>query len=147
MTQTKDDDLVTIPCWGGCGRSVRLRKASVRDGDVVCCRDGFGDTRFLRLRPGLIRIFSEHKNDDGLTFQKIRDVLPDAEMVATKWGTYEIWAEKVTKIVIDKAMKMARGEEFIELVRDSLVHYKKVPRWMKKLQRMEKKKLKKPHDD
>jgi hypothetical protein len=142
MTQTKDDEMVNVPCWGGCGRSVRLRKASIRDGDVINCFNHDGDTRFLPLRPGLIRIFSEHKNDDGLTFQKIRDVLPDAEMIASKWGTYEIWAEKVAKIVIDKAMKMARGEEFIELVRGSLVHYKKVPRWMKK---QTKRKLKKPH--
>ena len=131
MTPEKDDEKVTCYCWGGCGRTVQLRKASIRDGDVVCCRDGFGDTRFLRLRPGLVRTFSEHKNDDGLTFQKIRDVLPSAELIVTKWGTYEIWAGKVAEIVIDKAMKMARGEEFIETIYDSLVHYEKVPRWMK----------------
>lgn len=131
MTQAKDDQKVTVYCWGGCGRSVQLRKASIRDGDVVCCRDGFGDTRFLRLRPGLIRTFSEYKNDDGLTFKKIRDVLPDAEKIVTTWGSYEIWAGKVTEIVIDKAMKMARGEEFYERIDNYLVHYEKVPRWMK----------------
>lgn len=108
MAQEWDDEKVTVYCWGGCGRSVRLRKASLRDGDVVCCRDGFGDTRHLPLYPGKVRTFSEHEYE-RVTFRKIRDIWPDAEMIREIWEAQEIWADTLAELAIEEAMEKAQG--------------------------------------
>jgi hypothetical protein len=131
MIQANGDDKITVYCSGGCGRSMQLPKTSVFEGDYYGCdenKQGFEcEAKLLPLIPGKVRITTEFK---GRHFFRIRDVWPDAEMVVTTWGSYEIWAGKVAMIVIDKVMKMARGEKYIETIRDSLVHYEKLPRWM-----------------
>lgn len=108
MAQERDDEKVTVYCWGGCGRSVQLRKASIRDGDIVCCRDGFGDTRYLPLYPGKVRTFSEHKQEDVI-FWKIRDVWPDASTIQSIWEAQEIWAYTLAELAIEEAMEKALG--------------------------------------
>lgn len=131
MTQSNGDQTVTVYCHGGCGRSINLPKASIQDGDYFGChlnRYGFEcEGKFLPLVPGKVRMTTEFK---GRNFFRIRDEWPDAEMIVTTWGSYAIWASKVAEIVIDKAMKVSRGEKLTETIRDSLVYYEKIPRWL-----------------
>ena len=107
MENAKDSEMVTIFCYGGCGRSIQLPKALIHDDDVVCCSDGFGDTRFFRLLPGKVRTFWEHKYQ-GVTFRIIQDIWPDAETIREIQEAQECWAYTVAEIAMEDAIKKAK---------------------------------------
>lgn len=101
---TAEFETVTRYCWGGCGRAVQLRASSIADGDVICCRDGQGDTRRLpQPFPGKVRTLSEHQHA-GVVFQKIRDIWPDAEMIRQQWKSDEEWAYHLAAVKLDEIM-------------------------------------------
>lgn len=132
MTRTQDGEKVTVFCYGGCGRSVQLRKASIRDSDVVCCLDCFYG-RSPRLYPGKVRTFSEHKHD-GETFRKIRDIWPDAEMIKEIQEAQEIWARTLAEVAIEEALEKAGGKRTEQ---DDLTIGEELALWAEREKRIE----------
>lgn len=123
--------MVLVFCHGGCGRWISLKKSSVLPGDYYGCeKNKFGfecSNKFLPLIPGKVRIETRFR---GKGFYRVRDVWPNQAMTEEYWGSYDNWASKVTEIVIDKAMKTARGIKLMETIRDGLVYYEPVPDWL-----------------
>lgn len=129
MAKENNDKAETVVfCHGGCGRWITLKKSSVLPGDYYGCeKNKFGfecPNKFLPLIPGKVRIETQFR-DKG--FFRIRDVWPNKAMTEDYWGSYENWAGKVAEIVIDKAMKTARGLKLMETICDSLVYYEPWP--------------------
>lgn len=95
---------VSIPCYGGCGRSMVLRRSKVQQADYYLC-----DSRQDRLRceaslpplmPGKVR--RVERNAAG-SFSGYRDEVPDAEMAASVMRARESLAVGLTQMAIEKA--------------------------------------------
>jgi hypothetical protein len=119
MTQNEDEK-ITVSCDCGCGRSLQLRRASIQDGDYVCCRDSYYyvDRFILPLFPGKHRTFTEYKREGGVTFRKIRDVWPSAEMIKSSMESADVWAYTLAEIAIEEAMGKFHTEQEDDLTID-----------------------------
>jgi hypothetical protein len=97
---------VTIQCYGGCGRSVTLRKNKVRKADYYLCnskQDGAQCEKMLpALQAGKVRVID--MNAAG-PFCGYRDEWPDAETAASVVRARGILAAAVTKVTIEKAKR------------------------------------------
>lgn len=127
MPEANDRQCVSILCQCGCNQSLILPLANVLPGDFYACdlnRTGLRCSKFIPLAPGYVRITTEYKGRD---FFRIRDMLPDREMIQQHWGSWEAWAEQVALIVLDKANKLSRGLELYECIENGLVFYDVVP--------------------
>jgi hypothetical protein len=103
MSQTEK---MTIQCYGGCGRSVALRKSKVHEADYYLChskQDGAQCQMTLpALQAGKVRVID--LNAAG-SFWGYRDEWADPETAASVMRAREILAAGITQMAIEKAKR------------------------------------------
>ena len=97
---------VTIYCYGGCGRSVTLRKSKVHKADYYLChsrQDGVQcEARLPPLQPGKVRMVDMNA---AASFWGYSDKWPDAETAASVMRAQEILAAGIARMAIEKARR------------------------------------------
>lgn len=97
---------VTIYCYGGCGRSVTLRKSKVHKADYYLChsrQDGIQCHKTLPAQQaGKVRVVDMHA---AASFWGYSDEWPDAQTTASVIRAREILAAGVTQMAIEKAKR------------------------------------------
>lgn len=95
---------VTIQCYGGCGRSVTLRKSKVHKADYYLCHSKQDGARCEKempsLQAGKVRVIDMYAAG---SFWGYRDEWLDAETAASILRAREILAAGVAQLAIEKA--------------------------------------------
>lgn len=109
MMPADDDEMVTVFCQSGCGRSAQLRKAWIYDGDVFVCHDHYF---VLPLFPGKVRTFSQYTCNgiSGMPFYKVRDMFPDPETALELMEAQESMAQVIAEREAEEAIARASGK-------------------------------------
>jgi hypothetical protein len=101
-----DAKKVTIFCYGGCGRTMTLRKSKVRKADYYLCHSrkcGHDcEQKLPPLFPGKVRRVDQHA---AASFWGYTDEWPDAETAASVMRAGEILAAGLTQLAIEKAKR------------------------------------------
>lgn len=106
MQNMSQPEKVTIQCYGGCRRSVTLRKSKVHEADYYLCnskQDGAQCKMMLpALQAGKVRVADMYAAG---SFWGYRDEWTDAETAASVIRAREILAAGVTQMAIEKAKR------------------------------------------
>jgi hypothetical protein len=97
---------VTIECFGGCGRSVSLRKSKVRRAQYYLCHSKehghLCHAKLPSLPPGMIRCV---EIDAAASFWGYTDERPDVETAASLQRAKGILAIGMVRRVVERAQK------------------------------------------
>jgi len=101
-----DDKKITIFCYGGCGRSVTLRKSKVRKADYYLCHSRKSGIDCSKKLPPLSLGKVRHVDiNAAASFWGYTDEWPDSETIASVMRADEILAAGLAKLALEKVKR------------------------------------------
>jgi hypothetical protein len=103
---SKSETKVTISCYGGCGRTITLRKSKVSKADYYLCHSRkhghICEQKLPPTPPGMVRIIEINAAGSfwGYTY-----TWPDPEMAESLNRARQILAAGIAKLAIEEAKK------------------------------------------